>query len=110
MIYSIITNQLIEIESVLIKGFELFENDFTLIKLIASSIYLLIKDDNKAESSVKKKFVENQVVDHLKSILYITDNNEEMRKFIELLINEFEEKENNMIDEDQIDDEDYMTD
>ena len=105
MIYSIITNQLIEIESVLIKGFELFENDFTLIKLIASSIYLLIKDDNKAESSV-----ENQVVDHLKSILYITDNNEEMRKFIELLINEFEEKENNMIDEDQIDDEDYMTD
>jgi hypothetical protein len=33
-----------------------------------------------------------------------------MRKFIELLINEFEEKENNMIDEDQIDDEDYMTD
>jgi hypothetical protein len=75
------------------KGIEEFKDDSTLIKLITSSIYVLIKDDKEAENSVKRKFLSKGVLDNLKSILSKKNYNIELMNFIDLLIDDLEGKE-----------------
>lgn len=91
--YEIISNNQVEIEEALSKGIEEFKDDSTLIKLITSSIYVLIKDDKEAENSVKRKFLSKGVLDNLKSILSKKNYNIELMNFIDLLIDDLEGKE-----------------
>jgi len=70
-----------------------FKDDSALTKLITSSIYVLIKDDKEAEKIVKKKFLSKGIIETLKSILSKKNYNHDLINFIDLLIDELEEKE-----------------
>jgi hypothetical protein len=70
-----------------------FKEDSTLIKLITSSIYVLIKDEKEAEMSVKKKFLSKGIIENLRSILSKKNYNYDMMNFIDLLIDDLEGKE-----------------
>ncbi len=71
----------------------MFKEDSTLIKLITSSIYVLIKDEKEAEMSVKKKFLSKGIIENLRSILSKKNYNYDMMNFIDLLIDDLEGKE-----------------
>ncbi len=71
----------------------MFKDDSALTKLITSSIYVLIKDDKEAEKIVKKKFLSKGIIETLKSILSKKNYNYDLINFIDLLIDELEEKE-----------------
>ncbi len=71
----------------------MFKDDSALTKLITSSIYVLIKDDKEAEKIVKKKFLSKGIIETLKSILSKKNYNHDLINFIDLLIDELEEKE-----------------